>query len=146
MLGGLNGRYHDCVTSRGNVGLCLYQSLIKIFFVVCETVTHVRRCGGNRLVPRGITIKLYVVSSLSWLGSPRGWGGKAPLLHFETPLRKSTLLLFPVRWLARLCDFCLRERASHVPTTRVRGWSNKATSDDKTDHFPTSLRLKSHSF
>ena len=53
------------VTSRGDVGLCLYQSLIGILIVVCETVTHVRRCGGTRLVPREIIIKLYVVSNLS---------------------------------------------------------------------------------
>ena len=48
-----------------HVGLCLYQSLIGILFVVCETVTHLRRCGGTRLVPREQVIKLYVVSNLS---------------------------------------------------------------------------------
>ena len=69
-----------------HVGLCLYQSLIGILFVVCETVTHFRRCGGTRLVPRKIIIKLYVVSKLSWLGSPRGWGGKDLQPHFETLL------------------------------------------------------------
>ena len=55
--------------------------------MVCETVTHLRRCGGTRLVPREIIIiKLYVVSNLSLLGPPRGWGGKAPQPHFETLL------------------------------------------------------------
>ena len=47
------------------VGLCLYQSLIGILFVVCETVSHLRRCGGTRLVLREIIIKLYVASNLS---------------------------------------------------------------------------------
>ena len=42
------------------VGLCLYQNLIGILFVVCETVTHLRRCGGTRLVPREIIIKMYI--------------------------------------------------------------------------------------
>ena len=51
LLGGLNGRGRDCVISRGNVGLCSYQSLIGTLFVVCETVTHLRRCGGTRLIP-----------------------------------------------------------------------------------------------
>ena len=53
------------VTSRGDVGLCLYQCLIGILFVVCETVTHLRRCGGTKLVPGELIIKLYVVSNLS---------------------------------------------------------------------------------
>ena len=52
---------------------------------------------------------MYVVSNLSLLGPPRGWGGNAPQPHFETLLRNSTLLLFPARWLSGLCDFCLRE-------------------------------------
>ena len=49
----------------GGVGLCLHQSLIGMLFVVCETVTHLRRCGGTRLVTRGIRVKLNVASNLS---------------------------------------------------------------------------------
>ena len=64
------------------VGLCFYQSLIGILIVVCETVTHLGRCGGTRLVPR--ENKLYVASNPSRLVSPHGWGGQAPQPHLKT--------------------------------------------------------------
>ena len=118
LLGGLNGRHHDCVTSRGDVGLCLCQSLIGVLFVVCETVTHLRRCGGTRLVPRELIIQLYVVSRL---GSPCGWGGKAPQPHFETLLCFSSQ---PDGAPDCVTSVSVSDPAMDLPPTCVRGWSN----------------------
>ena len=91
-----------CYTPR--VGSCLYQSLVGILFVACETVTHLRRCGGTRLVSRELIIKLYVVSNLM-IGVTTWLGKKSP----SAALRNSTLLLLSARWLSGLRDFCLRE-------------------------------------
>ena len=67
------------------VGLCLYQSLIGIIFVACETtVARLRRCGGTYGYPSNYN-KYDVASNLLWLGSPRGWEGK-PLSRTSKPL------------------------------------------------------------
>ena len=68
------------------VGLCLYQSLIGILFVVCENVSHLRRCGGTRLVPREIIIK-YLWSPIS-----HDWGHHAA--GEEKPHSRTSKLVF----------------------------------------------------
>ena len=50
--------------------------------MVCEAVTHLRRCGGTRLVPREIITKLYVVYEVVVLRVGNAWlvgvGKRAP--------------------------------------------------------------------
>ena len=50
------------------LSLCCWFVLVSksdwILFVVCETVSHLRRCGETKLVPRETIIKLDVVSNL----------------------------------------------------------------------------------
>ena len=73
------------------VGLCLYQSVIGMLFVVCETVTHLRRCDGTRLVLREISKNKTVWSPISHDWGHHVAGEERPLsrtskLDFETLL------------------------------------------------------------
>ena len=72
--------------------------------LVCACIKpdwHIICCSPER------SCKLYVVSNLSWLGPPRGWGGKTPQPH----LKLCSVPLFLSRWLSGIRDVCLREPA-----------------------------------
>ena len=108
------------------VGLCLYQSPIGILFVGCETVTHLRRCGGTRSVPRELIIKLYVVSNLM-IGVTTCLGRKSPsaaLRNSTSKLDFENLLCFssePDGSPDYVTSVSVSEPAMHLPPVYVDG-------------------------